>query len=290
MKDLIKIDLNNPKIQEVNFYNNGKLALFSRLKSTNPQETVQIEAYLIMLCLQGRASLNINGTPYIISTNDIFISLPNSVICDYRPNNDFRCNCIGMSPAYIQRILPIANNTWDVRILFDKKPICRLKAKEVDTFNEYYNLLRAKATHSTTTQNSVIDALMQAFIYDMQNFTDRLYVSSTRPFNSGEILFKRLVALLESTYPKNRTVAYYADRLYVSPKYLSSVCKKVSGQNISNIIDQYVLKDVEQLMKYSDKSIKEIADELEFSNLSFFGKYVKRHLGMSPKKLRDSFR
>lgn len=290
MKDLMKIDLNNPKVQDVSIYNNGYLALFRQLQSINPHETVQIEAYVILLCLQGRASININGTPHAIHTNDIFINLPGNIVRGYRPSTDFRCYCLGMTPAYIQRILPIANNTWDVRILFDKTPIYPLNAKEVDIFKQYYDLLCIKATQPTATQSKVIDALMQAFIYDMQNFTDRLTASFTRPFNSGEILFKRLIALLESTYPKNRTVAYYADRLYVSPKYLSAVCKKVSGQNLSNIIDHYVLKDVEYLMKYSDKSIKEIADELEFSNLSFFGKYVKRHLGMSPKRLRDSFR
>lgn len=80
---------------------------------------------------------------------------------------------------------------------------------------------------------------------------------------------------------------YYADKLHVTPKYLSSVCKSAGGKTASQFIDLAVLKDIEYLMKHSSKSIKEIAAELDFPNISFFGKYVKKHLGLSPKAYRE---
>ena len=115
-------------------------------------------------------------------------------------------------------------------------------------------------------------------------------ISSLKPptFTSGENLFKEFISLLSSSYPKERMIGFYANQLYVTPKYLSAVCKEVSGQTASELITQYMVKDILYLLRNSQKSIKEIANELNFPNLSFFGKYVKQHLGMSPKQYRES--
>lgn len=93
--------------------------------------------------------------------------------------------------------------------------------------------------------------------------------------------------LLISSYPKERSVSYYANRLFVTSKYLSAVCKENSGETASDLITCYVMKDIVCLLKSPDKSIKEIANELNFATLSFFGKYVKRNLGLSPKEYRE---
>ena len=128
----------------------------------------------------------------------------------------------------------------------------------------------------------MIDALVLALIYDMKLVFGRVMEHNPRPFTSREVLFKRFLDLIESVYPRPRSVAYYAERLHVTPKYFSSVCKQVGGQKAGNIIAQYVLRDIAYLMNH-----KEIACELGFSNLSFFGKYVKKHFGMSPKAYRE---
>lgn len=128
---------------------------------------------------------------------------------------------------------------------------------------------------------------MLALFYDMQIVLERVIQHNPRPFTSREALFKRFMDLIESAYPRPRSVSYYAERLNVTPKYFSSVCKQVGGQKATDIIDQYVVKDIVYLMSHTQKSIKEIACELDFSNLSFFGKYVKKHLGVSPKNYRE---
>ena len=84
----------------------------------------------------------------------------------------------------------------------------------------------------------------------------------------------------------NRRVDYYANLLNITPKYFSTICKEMTGNSPSHIIDKYVMKDIENLMKNSTKSIKEIANELEFPTISFFGKYMRSHYGVSPKEYR----
>lgn len=81
-------------------------------------------------------------------------------------------------------------------------------------------------------------------------------------------------------------VGYYADKLCITPKYLSSICKKQTGKTASDIIDEMTVNYIKQMLVSSEKSIKEIASETGFDNLSFFGKFVKRELGMSPRDYR----
>lgn len=103
----------------------------------------------------------------------------------------------------------------------------------------------------------------------------------------GQIPIPAICRLLEKSYFKSRRVDHYAQQLHVTPKYLSTTCKRRCRETASQLIDAYVLKDIEYLLKHSMKSVKEIAFELDFPNLSFFGKYVKQHFGMSPKAYRE---
>lgn len=101
------------------------------------------------------------------------------------------------------------------------------------------------------------------------------------------MLYKKL---LSGTTVKPRSVAWYADRLYVTPKYLSTACKHASGKTAFEWINEYVQIDIRHWLKNSDKSIKEVADLLDFPNMSFFGKYCRKHFGCSPMALRRSLR
>ena len=285
-----KANLDTPDIRDIKIYNNGNLAFLDKLSDINMPESVQMEIYVIVLCLQGKASLYINGDLYVAYKNDIFICSPNNLLENCLLSVDFKCHCVGMSPKYIQKILPMADNTWDIKIFFEKNSLSTLLPQEVATFCQYYDLLCSKVHLPSGTQEKIIDALMLAFIYDMQNVINRVIQTIPRPFSSGEYLFKNFIDLLSSSYPKSRNVSFYADRLNVTPKYLSSVCKKVSEQTASKLIDKYVLKDIEYLMKHSPKTIKIISIELNFPDISFFGKYVKKHSGMAPKELREAFR
>ena len=87
-------------------------------------------------------------------------------------------------------------------------------------------------------------------------------------------------------YKQERSVAFYADKLCVTAKYLSLISKEVSGQPAGNWIDEYVILEAKTLLKSSQMSIQEIADSLNFANQSFFGKYFKHHTGISPKEYR----
>ena len=105
-------------------------------------------------------------------------------------------------------------------------------------------------------------------------------------FSSAEALFKRFTQMLSHECPKKREVKQYADALCITPKYLSAICKSQSGKTASEIINSITVNHIKNRLTSSDLTIKEIAAEVGFDNLSFFGKYVRRELGMSPRQFR----
>ena len=107
-----------------------------------------------------------------------------------------------------------------------------------------------------------------------------------KEFSRKEILFKNFMKLITSQTIKPRYLTWYSDKLYVTPKHLSTTCKEVSGKTAVAWINEYMLNDIKHLLLNSDKSVKEISDYYNFPNCSFFGKYVKGHTGYSPGKYR----
>lgn len=286
-RNLRRANLKDEEIQKNVTYNDGELALVKNIHDINSILPCQLEVFVIVLVLEGKASVNINGTRYEALPNTLYIGTPNNIVENGMTSLDFKSYSICVSTDYIRRILPLADNSWDVKLLFEENPLCSLQPEEARTFCQYFDLLCSKVQQPSPTQKKVMDALMLAFVYDMQGALNRVARHNPRPFTASETLFKRFIELLSSSYPKPRAVYYYADRLNVTPKYLSAVCRQAGGERASDLINLYVVKDIEYLMNHTQKSIKEIACELEFPNLSFFGKYVKKHFGLSPKAYRE---
>ena len=286
MMELRKANLKTPEAQRFVLYNDGELAFCQDMHDALTLLPIQMEIYAIVLVMEGKGRIEINGKSYEIKKDDLFICPPNNIVENGLMSLDFKGCFIFVSSDYVQRVMPL-QGAWEFKTLFEKNPVCPLSLKEAAVFRQYYDLLCSKAQDSTPAQKRVIDTLMLAFVYDMRDHLDRFIQDKQRPFTSGESIYHRFINLLESSYPKQRAVSYYADRLHVTPKYLSSVSKHVGGQRPSDIIDSYVMKDIGYLMKHTQKSIKEIACELGFPNLSFFGKYVRKHSGFPPKIYRE---
>lgn len=121
---------------------------------------------------------------------------------------------------------------------------------------------------------------------------DEKSAEPTEPFSNVGIkrasyVFKQFLQEVAKDNGLHRSVTYYADILCYSPKYLSSVVRQMSGRTALDWINEYAVEQIKHRLKHTDKSIKEVAEEMNFSNQSFFGKYVKAHLGMSPARYRE---
>ena len=102
----------------------------------------------------------------------------------------------------------------------------------------------------------------------------------------GEVIFEEFMELVRQYSKQERNVRFYARRLNITPKYLSTVSKDVSGKTAARWIDEAVILEAKSLLRYSGMSIQEIAYHLNFSTQSFFGKYFKQHTGYSPSRFK----
>ena len=100
------------------------------------------------------------------------------------------------------------------------------------------------------------------------------------------VIFSEFQHLLLLHFRTERTVRFYAEKLFITPKYLSAVVKEISGMKPKEWINNIILQEIKNKLLYSSASVKEIACSLNFSNSSFFGKYFKIHTGVSPAKYR----
>ncbi len=290
MDNIESVKIKRDEIRKGSIFINDDLVIIDDLPSIEMPRISKTEIYIIVLVVEGRGSFYNNGNWHVAKPNDLVVFIPQDIIENVLLSANCRLCGIGVSQRYVQKVMPLANNAWDLLTFFSKKTICSLTSDEATVFCQYYDLLCSKMRISQVIQQKVIDALMLAWFYDVQEVLNRYVQTSYTPYTAGEQLFKKFIQMLQTDYPKDRRMAFYADKLSVTPKYLSAVCKKSSGQTASKLIDQYVLKDIEYLLKFSDKSIKEISMELDFPNISFFGKYVKNHFGASPKEVREQLR
>lgn len=247
----------------------------------------------IIVCTKGELNIEIDMKHHKITPMQIMLYLPyHSKIIRHSASDDFegKILCIG-EQALIEKF-NLSNNLWEKSFALKEHPVINI-SKDVASLFEYYGkllYLRHKMTDRMY-HREVTMSLLQAIIYELLN---EVNVSTETPgkhlLKQGDILFKKFVTLLSDTEVKPRMVTWYAEQLHVTPKYLSTTCKKVSGKTANVWINQFMVKDISLLLKYSEKSIKEIAEYLNFPNLSFFGKYVKANLGVSPKEYRNSQR
>ncbi len=279
-------------IEKVATYKDEQVIIHNQVNKIDAieQNTIKADFFLVILCLKGKASLSLNNNSYDIGPNDLMIYHPQTLLKHGTIGDDFECCGFCLSPEYAKRvfILSASTSNWCSRLYLDQHPIIPLNEEESQLFCQYYHLLYSKLTGTPHRhQRELINSLLQAFIYEFQDALEKYIQLRPTSFNSSSNLFNAFIELLVSSYPKERSVSYYASRLFVTAKYLSAICKENSGETASDLITSYVMKDVEYLLKCPDKSIKEIANELNFATLSFFGKYVKRNLGISPKEYRE---
>ena len=185
---------------------------------------------------------------------------------------DFDCKILCLSNRIIQELLRLNIETWNRAVYVHRMNIVRLPDEEVTQFNLYYALIRHKMMQKEQRQYSreTMQAIIRALLFDLctvlESYSD-VGSPDVRP-TSGRVLFDRFLSLLAAQAIKRRPVGFYADKLSVTPKYLTMVCQQYSDKAASEWINQYVVEDVRHALKSTTLTIKEISDSLGFVNIS----------------------
>lgn len=275
------------KMPESIKYFDGEIAFADNVKSIAAlQATFKVNFVAFVFCQSGTLQLRLNNVAYVVEAHDALFVSANSVVSDLNPDDDFVCKIIALSTNF--GINFINKTIFEGLLRISSNPIIKFDDEESELMVKYYELAMFKIGHPSLNygRETMLD-LLRSFSLDLlSSISKHVEQDETTILRQGDRLFRRFVMLLAANESNNRSVQHFANLLCVSPKYLTSICTQKCGETASELISASITGRIKQLLQYSDKSIKEIASEMNFDNLSFFGKYVKKHLGESPNNYR----
>lgn len=268
---------------------NDEIVMFDRLDLIKLNKLPwKLHQPLFAMCIQGSANIKVNLQDYHISTNELVTLMPEHIVHGYSSSQDFRGVFILVSNKVSEELLPDITSALPILMDFRQCPVIALTPEEKDSIMEYYEFIWRKIlTVRPQYSSKQINSLLLSVLYEVLSIYKERYSYGNFKRTRNEETFYNFYSMLEAEYRKERSVIYFANRLCISPKHLSMVVKKVSGRTASDWIDEYVILEAKQMLRSTSLTIQEVSRELNFANQSFFGKYFKKHVGVSPSEYRQ---
>ncbi len=266
------------------------LALSEDLNSIlRPDEARKMTFILVVLCQKGTARYNVDTHDQMVEKNDIVIISERHVVNNFEASEDFHGLCMFMSVNFFYEAMRDVKDLSSLFLFSKNYPHVKLTDQEAEVFADYFFLLKKKAAnHKNHFRREVAQALFMAMFYDLSAVIYRVQETSKGKNKRAQELFTRFINLVEENYKHERRVGWYSETLGITPKHLSETVKEISKRTPNEWIDSCVTLELRLLLRNTDKSIKEIAEETGFASQSFLGKYFKEHVGMSPSEYRKS--
>lgn len=258
------------------------LAIVMHTADNNIQpEPKKMEKAVISVCISGYCRIKVNLQEYEIDSPMLVTLMPGQIVETMETSANFQAYTISLSKRFLDMInIP----GWQQKYLsMYNNPALPLNEEHLTMTRFFFGILhRAAANSNNPFRLQVIENLIRVFYYggiscNEQPATQVVYKNS---------IVERFLELVHENYRTERMIGFYADRICVTPKYLSKLVKEHTGRSAGEWIESHVILDARAMLQSSDMTIQQIASSLNFPNQSFFGKYFKRATGLSPKEYR----
>lgn len=256
------------------------------------------DSICMVVCSAGRMQISFDDRVCTLEPNQIFITLPTKLVGHFMRTPDFRGTCLTVGRSYAREVLMdcfrTEGNWWGLLREIERNPVLSLNEKNMELLGCYFNLLCIYLeSEQTTYRRHTYRLLARAAsceILAMLNDKIEHDQSAAAAPSSGEQTFRAFLELLHHDDGTHRVVGWYAEQLHRTPKYLSHVIKACSGHTASEIIDEWTIGRIKHYMANTDLTVKEISAAMGFPGVSYFSKYVRRHMGDRPMAIRRSLR
>ena len=271
------------------------------------QEGPQVLTYgAILICRKGKARLQVNYKDWQLYEGAVITLFPNDVVelkvegdckspetengdCKYpQTANSFQVEMLKYNPSLLREASLQLEQTVYSSLREDR---CRQDTPVVtNIINGMFALLKVYFDQSECTCISqLVLCQLKAFFIGFHEYLQRNPQYRPDEVKSYRVreLFNRFMMLLEKDYKISRDVNYYAEQMNISSKYLTNIVNQVTGHTPKTIIDQYVILQLKMHLKRTTQSIKEMAWEFHFADVSFFCRYFKKHTGLTPQQIRE---
>lgn len=256
------------------------------------QDGPQVITYgAILICRKGKATVNINYKEWHLHEGAVITVFPNDVV-ELKVKSEASLFDVEML-KYNASLLREASLQLEQTVYSSlREDRCRQDTPVVtNIIDSMFALLKVYFNQSECTCISQLVLLqLKAFFVGFHEYLQRN--PQNRPDDEVKSyrvreLFNRFMMLMERDYKLSRDVNYYADLMHITSKYLTNIVRQVTGHTPKIIIDQYVILHIKMQLQHSSLSIKEIAWDYHFTDISFFCRYFKKHTGKTPQQLRE---
>lgn len=255
----------------------------------------RFHGYMAFFCIKGEFEVEINLKKFTIRKDSMFIYTPGNIVrvtnIDPMEKESVHFVVVAISEDLMSSTRFDFSKLYNESLRLLESPCIVINENERELCRKYFDLIQEVSKMRMPNMRESVAALISSIFYLMgAMWTDRLTAAKK---NGGDemstrskIVLENFLLLVRDHHTKERSLSFYADKLYLTPKYLSKLIKSVSGKSAHEWIDSFVILEAKNLLKYSDMSIKSIVYELNFPNQTTFYRFFKTKTGMTPSEYR----
>ena len=260
------------------------------------QYPVRFDGFIIFYLKKGHFTVDVNLHSYEVREKSLMIQVPGNIVKISKYNEqrigDMEMIFVLISKEFMSGIRFDFIKVFQESIRILDNPCITLDDFQMSIANDYFNLARKVVGAPFSNKREIIGSLLTSLTYlstdvwEQQVDEARKKNGSQRSARLNQIL-EQFLALVNEYHCSERGMAFYADKLCLTPKYLSKLIRQASGRSAPEWIDEFVILEAKNLLKYTNLAIKEIVYRLHFPNQSVFYKFFKAHTGMTPSEYRN---
>ena len=256
---------------------------------------VRFNGFLAFFCQEGSFNIDINLRSYEVREGMLIIYTPGNIVRVTSAEDDelkkLSFVIVASTETFITDVKVDFNKLYEDSLLALENPCIKMAAEEREILRKYFELTEALLQANIANTDKAVKYI-GASIFNLLGtmWKTRLDAAevNTKPRSiRSASIYENFLKLVAEHHASQRNVAFYADKLFLTPKYLSKLIKTVSGRSAAEWIDGFVILDTKNLLKYSDLSIKEIAYRMNFASVPAFYKFFNRETGMTPLAYRE---
>lgn len=264
----------------------GKLLV----EKMNNAESFRMNALVVLLVFEGTLELDIDYSSHTLGANAFLTIMPTHILRLKDASESLRGRMLIVSRSFMEQALPAKRSSNMRYMQIRKNPSVVLQPKDLFFLDKCMQRVREKIRCRTHfLQRELLQNNLLEFFIEVANIMiSRGEFLSEPALTRKEELLDKFLQLLFENCKKEHSVTFYAEKLFITPQYLSLVLKEMTGKSANKWIDESLIVEAKILLKRHDITVQRVADLLNFSDQSTFGKFFKKHVGLSPMEFRKS--
>ena len=236
----------------------------------------------IVLCRSGNVVLNVNFKEWRLPAGGVITMFPGDLVAASGQSEDFTADILVFNEDILREAsLDIEHSVYD-RLKDDRYTEAQFVSNIVSymfsLLGEYFN------QENCGCLDRLVLCQLKGFFIGFNDYIAKFPEMSPASLGSKRkrSLFNTFMRTLERDFRKSRDVGWYSSRLSITPKYLNIITRSITGRSVKTVIDHYVILKLKQDLSRTDKPLKQIAWDYNFSDASFFTRYFRQHTGLTP--------